>query len=79
MKLREVSLSYTFSPTLLSKMKVFQKLNVAIVGRDLFYLYTTLPDRINPEGTNGAGNAQGLEWASYPGMRSYGFRIQANF
>ncbi len=78
-KLREVSLSYTFSPTILSKMKVFQKLNVALVGRDLFYLYTTLPDRINPEGNNGAGNAQGLEWASYPGMRSYGFRVQANF
>jgi iron complex outermembrane receptor protein len=78
-KMRELSLSYTFSPAFLSKTKVFQQLNVALVGRDLFYLYTTLPDRINPEGTNGTGNAQGLEWASYPGMRSYGFRVQANF
>lgn len=78
-KMRELSLSYTFSPDFLSKTKIFQQLNVALVGRDLFYLYTTLPDRINPEGTNGTGNAQGLEWASYPGMRSYGFRVQANF
>ena len=78
-KLREVSLSYTFSPTVLSKLNIFQELNVALVGRDLGYLYTTVPDRINPEGNNGAGNAQGLEWASYPGMRSYGFRVQANF
>lgn len=78
-KLRELSLSYTFPPSLLSKVKVFQALNFSLVGRDLLYLYTSLPDRINPEGTNGAGNAQGLEWASYPGMRSYGFRIQANF
>ncbi|MEM7372438.1 MAG: SusC/RagA family TonB-linked outer membrane protein [Bacteroidota bacterium] len=78
-KLREVSLSYTLPKTFLEQVKIFQQLEVSIVGRDLAYLYTSLPDRINPEGSNGSGNAQGLEWAAYPGMRSYGFRIQANF
>lgn len=78
-KLREVSLSYQFQPSLLQKTRIFQELSVSLVGRDLFYLYTSLPDRINPEGSNGAGNAQGLEWASFPGMRSYGFRVQASF
>ena len=29
-------------------------------------------------GTNGAGNAQGLEWAAYPGVRSFGFSINAS-
>ncbi|MDB4285688.1 SusC/RagA family TonB-linked outer membrane protein [bacterium] len=78
-KLREVSLSYTVPGGLLSKVKVVEGLNVSLVGRDLLYLYSSLPDRINPEGANGAGNAQGLEWASFPGMRSFGFRIQADF
>ncbi|MEL6653505.1 MAG: SusC/RagA family TonB-linked outer membrane protein, partial [Bacteroidota bacterium] len=78
-KMRELSLSYTFEKEGLRKTRVFQGLNVSLVGRDLFYLYTSLPDRINPEGSNGAGNAQGLEWASYPGMRSFSIRVQANF
>ncbi|MEO0471979.1 MAG: SusC/RagA family TonB-linked outer membrane protein [Bacteroidota bacterium] len=78
-KLRELSLSYEFSQNLLRKTNIFQDLSVALVGRDLFYFYTSLPDRINPEGSNGAGNAQGLEWASFPGMRSFSIRVQAKF
>ena len=58
---------------------MFQSLNVTLTGRDLFYLYTTLPDRVNPEGSNGAGNAQGLEWASYPGVRSFSVGLNASF
>lgn len=78
-KLREVTLSYEVPEKLTMRTKVFQKLNVSLVGRDLFYLYTSLPDRINPEGNNGSGDAQGLEWASFPGMRSLGFSINASF
>lgn len=58
-KLREVALTYKFPTGILNKSKVFQGLTASIVGRDLFYLYTTLPDNINPEGSNGSGNAQG--------------------
>lgn len=78
-KLREVSLTYEFPTKLLRKTPFFQNLSLSIVGRDLFYIYTSLPDRINPEGNNGAGNAQGLEWASYPGMRSVSFGLKAGF
>jgi len=45
----------------------------------LFYFYSSIPDKINPEGTGGAGNAQGLEWASFPSMRSISLRLTANF
>jgi iron complex outermembrane receptor protein len=48
------------------------------VGRDLFYFYKTLPDNINPEGTQGSGNAQGLEYGSYPGTRSYMVTLKVN-
>jgi len=78
-KLREVALTYRFPKHLAQKTKVFQSLDITLAGRDLFYLYTTLPDRVNPEGSNGAGNAQGLEWASYPGVRSFTIGLNASF
>lgn len=78
-KMREIALSYSFNPTLVSKSGIFQKLTLSIVGRDLFYFYTTLPDKINPEGVMGAGNAQGFEWASFPGTRSFIMSINASF
>jgi len=72
-------LTYEFDNTFLSKSKIFQNLSLSLVGRDLFYLYTTLPDRINPEGSNGAGNAQGLEWAAFPGARSVTLGLSVGF
>ena len=61
---------------LLEKQKLFQNASISLVGRDLFYIYKTLPDNINPEGTQGSGNAQGLEYASYPGTRSIMFSLK---
>lgn len=78
-KMREIALSYSFSPEALKKMKVFQGLTLSLTGRDLFYIYSTLPDKINPEGIMGSGNAQGFEWASFPGTRSFTFGANVNF
>ncbi|MBN2173387.1 MAG: SusC/RagA family TonB-linked outer membrane protein [Bacteroidales bacterium] len=78
-KMREISLTYTLPQKLIEKTKVFQNLTLSIVGRDLFYIYTTLPDKINPEGIMGSGNAQGFEWASMPGTRSITFGVTASF
>jgi len=78
-KMRELSVSYEVPLKKIEKLSFLQNLNVSIVGRDLFYFYTSLPDNINPEGSSGSGNAQGLEWASFPNMRSVSFRIGAKF
>ncbi|MDY0026127.1 MAG: SusC/RagA family TonB-linked outer membrane protein [Lentimicrobium sp.] len=78
-KMREISLSYGLPQSVLKKVKVFQSLTLSVVGRDLFYIYTTLPDKINPEGIMGSGNAQGFEWASFPGVRSVTFGASATF
>lgn len=78
-KMREISLAYTFPAQLLRKAKIFEALTLSVTGRDLFYLYTTLPDKINPEGIMGSGNAQGFEWASFPGTRSVIFSLNASF
>ncbi len=78
-KMREISLSYNLPKKVLSRLKIFRDLTVTVTGRDLFYIYTTLPDNINPEGIMGSGNAQGFEWASLPGTMSLTFGVTAAF
>ena len=78
-KLREVSITYTLPAAVVKKTGIFQAATVSLVGRDLFYLYSSVPDRINPEGSNGVGNAQGIEFASLPGVRSLGFQVRVSF
>jgi iron complex outermembrane recepter protein len=78
-KMREVTLAYTLPSKLAASTRVFQNLTLTLTGRDLFYIYTTLPDKINPEGIIGSGNAQGFEWAAFPGTRSFVFGISAEF
>lgn len=78
-KLREVSLAYRVPESFLGKTKVFQNLTVSVVGRNLFYLYSSLPMHLNPEAINGVGNGQGLQWSGMPSIRSYGFSLKAQF
>ena len=75
-KMREITLSYTFPERILQKLKVFQNASISVTGRDLFYIYKSLPDNINPEGTLGTGNAQGLEYGSFPMTRSFIFSLR---
>jgi iron complex outermembrane recepter protein len=78
-KLREVSLTYRIPQRVVNSTKIIQNLSVSLIGRDLFYLFTTLPDKLNPEGINGTGNAQGIQWAQLPGVRSFGVSVRAGF
>jgi iron complex outermembrane receptor protein len=78
-KFREISLSYDLPESIIKKLKIFQGLSVSVTGRDLFYIYTKVPDHINPEGLMGAGDSQGFEWASLPGVRSFTFGVSAKF
>jgi iron complex outermembrane receptor protein len=77
-KLRELAINYDVPVNVFGEKRFFQDLRVSLVGRDLFYIYTSLPDRINPEGVSGAGNAQGLEWASFPGVRTFSLRLSCS-
>lgn len=78
-KLREVTLTYDFPKSVLEKAKIFQNLSLSLIGRNLFYIYTSLPDHLNPEGINGTGNGQGLQWSQFPQMRTVGFNIKVGF
>ena len=64
------------SAALSEKLKVFQNASISVTGRDLFYFYKSLPDNVNPEGTLGTGNAQGLEYGSFPMTRSFIFSLR---
>ena len=76
--MREISLTYDFPRRWLDKQNFFKQASISLVGRDLFYFYKSLPDNINPEGTQGSGNAQGLEYASYPGCRSFMLNLKVS-
>ncbi len=78
-KMRELVLSWSLPRPWLQKTGIVEDMSVSLVGRDLFYLYTTLPDNINPEGVNGSGNAQGLMFGAMPQQRSLGFSVNVSF
>lgn len=76
-KLRELNLTYSVPSAIVKRTGFLQGLDVSFIGRNLFYLFTTLPDRMNPEAINGIGNAQGFQWSQYPGTRDLGFSLKA--
>jgi len=75
-KLRELTLTYSLPDRLIKRTKVFQGIDVSFVGRNLFYLFTTLPDHLNPEAINGIGNGQGVQWSEFPGTRDLGVSVK---
>ncbi|RPE12491.1 SusC/RagA family TonB-linked outer membrane protein [Chitinophaga lutea] len=75
-KLRELTLTYSLPQHIVKRTRIFQGLDISLVGRNLFYLYSSLPDNLNPEAINGIGNGQGIQWAQYPPMRDFGFSIK---
>ncbi len=78
-KLRELTLSYLLPDDLIRKVKFVQELAFNFTCRNVAYLYTTLPDNINPEGVLGAGNVQAFEYGAMPGTRTFSFGINARF
>jgi iron complex outermembrane receptor protein len=79
MKLREVALTYQVPAKVIRKSKVMQNLSVSLIGRDLFYIFTTIPDGLNPEGVNSIGNMQGIEYDALPRTRSFGISLKTSF
>jgi TonB-linked SusC/RagA family outer membrane protein len=79
-KLREVILGYDFN---FKNFKLFQKLNVSLVGRNLAILYrdkSTKELGVDPEVGLGSGAAGvGFENFQVPTCRSYGINLKVNF
>jgi TonB-linked SusC/RagA family outer membrane protein len=77
-KLREVSLGYTFPQSILGKQRFVKGLNVSLIARNLWTIlkYT---DNIDPETSINNTNGQGLELNGYPATRSIGLNVNIKF
>ena len=75
-KFRSLSLTYTV-PNKLFAGKV-RDLSISLTGRNLFYLKKSTPN-IDPEANYTNSNAQGLEYAGLPPVRTFGANVSAKF
>ena len=79
-KMREITLSWQLPTRWLQKTKAFQSVNINLTGRDLFYIYSSLPEHLNPEATSmQTGNAQGMMFGALPGVRSVTVGVNVTF
>jgi len=77
-QLRELSLTYSFSESLLSRFPVTNA-SFSLVGRNLLFLYRA-SDRINPNFLTGTSSgAQGFNSFAPPTPRSIGFNLNINY
>ena len=76
-KLRELSLGYTFPQKLVKKLGM-SSLSLALVGRNLWNIYDDVP-LVDPEATLNIGNGQGFESYGLPATRSIGFNLNVKF
>ncbi len=77
-RLRELSLGYTFPRSLLSKTKFFEGATVSLVARNLFFFYKKAP--FDPDATMSVGNNnQGVDVFGMPTTRNTGFNIKLTF
>ncbi len=75
-KLREVTLGYTFSDF---KFGPFTNLRISAYGKNLL-TFGLAWDNFDPEtSVGGSGNIQGLDGGFVPATRSYGFNVQFGF
>ena len=78
LRLREVSLNYTFPKKGMQKTKVLKDLQLAFVARNLCFLYKKAP--FDPDLVLSTGNDnQGIEVFGMPTTRSLGFTVKCEF
>jgi iron complex outermembrane receptor protein len=78
-KLREVAFGYNLPANVSSKIG-FENIKVSLVGRNLAYLWKTLPNNWDPESATGSSWLyQGIDQAAAAPTRSLGFAVRASF
>ncbi|HSC36916.1 MAG TPA: hypothetical protein VLD19_03555, partial [Chitinophagaceae bacterium] len=77
-KLRELALSYKLPQGIATKLHV-QSLQFSLVGRNLFYIWKSIPD-LDPEVAVGSSwVSQGIDGGSTAPTRSFGATLRARF
>lgn len=75
-KLREVSLSYTFGKKYFKNCPI-NSISISAFGRNLWLLWCNLPN-IDPESSYNS-NKLGIEYGSLPSRRNFGFGLKIKF
>ena len=77
-RLRELTLGYSFPASILSKTKFIKGLDLTLVARNLFFLYKDAP--FDPDATLSVGNTlQGVDVFGMPTTRNIGFNVKFTF
>ncbi|ASK29313.1 SusC/RagA family TonB-linked outer membrane protein [Chryseobacterium sp. T16E-39] len=76
-KLRQVSVSYTFDKKNLGNIGI-QSLTLGIVGSNLWIIHKNLP-YADPEAGLSSGNIQGYQSGVMPATRNFAFNLKVNF
>ncbi len=82
LRLKEVSLSYTFPKSLLSKTKIINGASISFIGSNLWYRGLGLPKytHVDPEQNSlGVGNGRGFEYMTAPSGKTYGVNLNLTF
>ena len=76
--LREVTVGYQLPKSFAAKLGA-QGLNISFSGRNLGYLYNSMPNNLNPEGIRGNNTAEFRERSNSPYTASYVMTLNLNF
>ncbi len=76
--LRQVALSYTLPKSIASKLKM-GAITLSVIGRDLCYLYNSLPYHFNPASFNSNATSSIGEEGFLPMVRSIGGSVKVRF
>jgi TonB-linked SusC/RagA family outer membrane protein len=76
-KLRELSLGYSFSPAVLKKIRI-QSAKLSVVGRNVWMIFKNTK-HIDPEIDAKGGNGQGFGYGELPSSRSVGMNLSLSF
>ncbi len=77
-RLRELSLGYSFPQSLLQKSNIFKGIDISLIARNLFFFYKDAP--FDPDAILSVGNNnQGVDIFGMPTTRNIGFNIKFTF
>ncbi|WP_217605909.1 SusC/RagA family TonB-linked outer membrane protein [Chitinophaga sp. GbtcB8] len=76
--MRELSVSYDLPVGVASRLKM-NSLRLSLIGRNLFFLYNSAPDNVNPDNLSSTSSGAFIENGGVPYFRQFGFSVNASF
>ncbi len=78
LRLRELSLYYSFPAAIAKKLRV-QSLSLGVIARNIGFLYKTVPNE-SPDAVMGTDNSyMGMMYSAYPPTRDFGASLKVSF